>query len=1460
MALAARPGPAAELLTLSEAARLAGVDRETVRAWCERGELALVAGQGRRARLRRRDLERLLDAQVRHGPEPRRPGRRGEGAVRSRPPIVVRGHAGDRRSRAAGSNGAEATGGRSGAGGGPRSNGGTADGIDRAGREPRLIEASGTDALRRLASELSGSEALQPVFEEVLENSIALFHADRAGLWLWHPTREHPLELVAGRNHPPLIRERVERATRDSRLAGFEALRREIVIVYDDVTAEQITPEMRAVYAASGIGSICFVPAVFRGAPLALLVLYHDVPYDWTREETALARSFGDTIATAIGNARLMASVEDLAARLRAIQDLSARLAGIQDVRGIGEAILTEARQLIGYDTFRVYRVDHATGWCETIAFEGIFMGRADPEPEILRVRIGEGLTGWVARHGTAVMLGNAHEDERSLVIGESTGPESMLVVPMIYEGHVRGVVVASRLGRDRFGPDDETTLSIFAGTAAQALVNAERLEQLRQQQAELEHQLVSQRRLMAVNERLLSTLDPTGVLEMIADSLKTVVTYDSLTIYRIDRERGVRRPLIARDRFADLILDYDAPLNVGLTGWAIDHREAVLANDAHLDTRSIQIPGTPFEPESMVIVPLMAEGEVLGTLNIGRMGGPEAHYGQNEFELTKLFAAQAAIALRNAEAHDEVKIQAERDALTGLRNHGAFQRELQGFLTSGPSGPSRPVAVLMMDLDRFKGYNDRNGHPSGDELLVAVSRAIEGCIRQGDRAYRYGGDEFAAILPDCGRQAADEVARRIRAAIDAIPDETGPHVSMSIGIACHPDDAADKDALVETADQALFLAKGAPFRSSRDQFVAALDEMTLGLIDGSDTDTLLDSILTRATRLLGVRTGYVYLAEPGDTHLTCRAAIGTMTDFLGFRLPVDQGIGGQVFRTGKPFYVDNYDAFDGAANEFAGTVGAAVGVPLSVAGRVVGVIGLDSGSTERIFRQAEVDALTKFAQLASIALENARLQEQALSPRDPVTGLPTRETLIQRIVEVLEPALAGDEGREPVAVLLLDVDRFEIVNESLGHAAGDRVLREVGRRISQVIGPSDVVGRFSGDTFGILLPGCDPDQATAFAERVQLELKPPFDLDGRTWFISASMGISVGSPGAVGAGDILQEAEIALVGAKRDPTRRIVSYDPLSSRDALERLDVEAELWTALERDELSVHYQPIIDLRTSRVVGFEALARWQHPSRGLVLPVDFIALAEESQLIVAIGRVILEKACRQAQLWRQRWPDQNLVMSVNLSPLQFLDPDLANGIGQVLRSTGLEPCALELEITESSVMDRSEASLAVLQQLRALGVRVVLDDFGTGYSSLAYLRNLPLDTIKVDRSFVTDLDVLDPNVGIIRAVVSLAHGLGITVVAEGIETEEQARRLRELGCDMGLGFAWAHPADAVRTGQLISQRLDEAVPPDGASESNGRGAGGRPGRCEPDEKRADQRRSPNSRSRNRKRLTKSM
>jgi diguanylate cyclase (GGDEF)-like protein len=1406
MALAARAAASGELLTLSQAAVMAHVHRDTVRSWCVSGRLPSVGGTRRGdRRVRRTDLERIL-ADRRGASLGELPGTRG--ADGSKSPISAA--------------------------------------IDSARMTPKLLrprgapkllparpgpshDAAGGDTLRRLASELSGSQDVALLFNDVLDDSIRLFHADRVGLWLWNPSRDYPLELAASRDVPEDIVSFIRSLPANADTAGVRALLTGTVLVFRDAGDAGISPELRELYLRSGIATVCFVPVVFRGDPQGIIVLYHSEPYDWTADEVSLARSFGDSIATALGNARLLESVNNLAARLRAVQDLASRLNGLTDVRGIGEAIVAEAGSLIAFDTIRIYQVEHDTGWCEPIAFQGVFMGTAHPTEDMLRVRVGTGLTGWVAAHDEALVIGDAQADRRSVIVGRSDGPESMLLVPMSFEGQVRGVIVVSRLGSNRFGSDDQTTLTIFAGYAAQALVNAERLEQLHRQQAELEHQLASQRRLLAVNERLLSTLDPSGVLELIADSLKAVVAYDSLTIYRIDAERGVRKPVIARDRFAEVILGYEAPVGSGITGWAVDHHEAVLANDALMDPRSVQIPGTPSEDESLIVVPLIAEGDVLGTLNIARMGKDESHFSQNEFELTKLFAAQAAIALKNAETHGEVKVQAERDALTKLRNHGTFQREL-GAVIDGAG--DRPFAVLMMDLDRFKTYNDTLGHPAGDLLLALVARAIEGAVRSSDFVYRYGGDEFAVILPDSGRAGAEKIAERIRTSIEGLrPDRSSPEVAISVGIACYPEDGLDKDDLVETADAALYMAKGSGLRiGARDPFVAALDETAGALLGGNSPDQLLRTILARAARLLGTPHAYLYLVAPDGDHLVVRGGLGLFEAYIGHKMAVDDGLAGAVYTSGRPVAVDDYDKFSGRSAAFGGErIGAVLGVPLTSQGHVVGVIGLASGTAERTWREAEVDAVNRFAQLASIALENARLQEAARrNPVDPVTGLPAREILLERIDAALVPALVDVGLAAPVAVILLDVDRFKVINESLGHAAGDRVLGEVARRVGLALGPQDVAARFGGDEFGILLRPGDPERTTRFTDGVLTELKAPFELDGRVWFISASMGVGVGLPGSTSTGDLLREAEVALVQAKADPTLRVARFDPVRSRAALERVDLEADLRGAIERHELIAHYQPIVDLRTERIVGFEALARWQHPKRGLVPPAAFIPLAEETDLIVPLGAQILEMACHQARAWRERWPGERLVMSVNLSPRQFADPGLIASIAEVLRVTGLDAAALELEITETSVMDRSAAGLAALADLRALGVRLVLDDFGTGWSSLAYLRQLPLDTIKIDRSFVTELDDEDRNVAIVQAVLSLAHGLGVNVVAEGIETPRQARRLRELGCDLGQGYAWSHP--------LAPGKIESIL-------STGPG----------------QRLLPSSRSRNRKRLTKS-
>ena len=1275
---------------------------------------------------------------------------------------------------------------------------------------PAPADPTRAEALGRIAAKVSGRRDLASLFDDIIDEAFGLFGVDRAGLWLYDSTAERPLTLAAQHGLPPIILDAVSSLTPDARTAGMDALKTRRVRVLGHAMRATI-PALREVYRSMGVGSICFVPLVYGDEALGLLVLYHRGTYDWTRSERALARAFGDNMATAIGTIRLAEARRSLADRLSSIADLAGRLSGLHDQASIAAAIVEEAKRIIEHDTIRVYHVDHATRMCEPIAFEGELVHPTDPDLRTLAMPIGTGLTGWVAEHGQALRLDDALTDPRVLILGERR-PESMLLVPMVQEEVVRGVIVVSAAGVGRFDNEDEVTLSIFASAAVQALINAENLSRLRRQQDEMELQLEGQRRLLDVNERLLSTLEPGGVLELIADSLKAIVPYDSLTVYRADHERGTRRAVVARDRFADEILAHEGPIFDGLTGWVLDHREAVLANDAHLDDRTIQVPNTPFEPESMMVVPLLVDGDAVGTLNVGRLGGAEAHFTTNEFELTKLFAGQASIAMQNAQTHREVRTRADQDALTGLRNHGAFQRELGAAVDGG-----RPFALLMLDLDDFKRFNDTKGHPAGDALLVDIASVMSHATRDTDRLYRYGGDEFAALLPGADRVVAHDVADRIGRAVreraGAGSASDGPSVSISAGVACFPEDGRTKDELVTVADRALYLVKpdrGLLDSGLADPYLKALDDTALALLDRTDQDGLLATILGRATALLGTPHAWIDLLDAERKRFVLRVGTGMFADLQGTCIGATVGVAGAIVASGEPLVVDDYEAWPGRANDLPVGLGATLGAPLKSAGHVIGILGLAAGGTARRFSERDKLALASFARLASIGLENARLVDVARQGAlyDHTTGLPNRELLTDRIAH----ALAGhrSEDASAIAVILLDLDRFKVINETLGHAAGDRILQAVGQRLVNSLRPGDTVARFGGDEFGLVLdPVVDPAEAHRIADRIATELGEPFPINGRDWFLSASLGIALGQGGRATPDELMREAEIAMVRAKRDPARRHFLFEPSMSDQTRERVDLENDLRRALNHDELLLQYQPLVDLRRGDVVGFEALVRWQHPTRGLVPPLAFIPMAEETGLIVALGRWVLDAACRQAAALNADPASEGnrTFVSVNLSARQFTQGDLIDDIRRTLARTGLDPAALELEITESVLMDHSEAGIRTLREIRDLGVRLVLDDFGTGYSSLAYLKHLPLDTIKIDRTFVAGIE--DPaDRSIVEAVVALAHGLGIGVVAEGIETETQADKLRELGCDLGQGYLFSRPVAAEDTLALLRDR----------------------------------------------------
>ena len=439
-----------------------------------------------------------------------------------------------------------------------------------------------------------------------------------------------------------------------------------------------------------------------------------------------------------------------------------------------------------------------------------------------------------------------------------------MLVVPMLYEGRALGVIVLSQLGFNRFTDDDLQTVSIFAGYAAQAMANATSYEQLVDQSSELARRADSQRRLLQINERLLSALDHADVLETIADGLRDVVAYDNLSVYRTDPAARVMAPVLTREQHADEVSRYQIPFGRGLMGWAVEHSQPILANDALSDPRALQIPGTPPEPEAVVVVPLIAEGEVLGALNVSRVGGREVYFSESDFELIQLFAGQASIALRNADEHHAVSQRAETDALTGLGNHGAFQRDLARIVEEvgqGDGAGRRRLAVLMMDLDSFKAYNDRHGHPAGDSLLHRAATAIYGAARSEDRVYRYGGDEFAIILAQTGVAEAVRVAGRIRRAVSALTTSDPTPVTITVGVAGLPGDATDRAGLIAAADTALYYGK----RAGEDRVVRAdrltadvgdlrgtLEELAAAALRDGDDEHAVEHLVERATQLAG--------------------------------------------------------------------------------------------------------------------------------------------------------------------------------------------------------------------------------------------------------------------------------------------------------------------------------------------------------------------------------------------------------------------------------------------------------------------------------------------------------------------------------------------------------------------------------------------------------------------------------
>ncbi len=456
-------------------------------------------------------------------------------------------------------------------------------------------------------------------------------------------------------------------------------------------------------------------------------------------------------------------------------------------------------------------------------------------------------------------------------------------------------------------------------------------------------------------------------------------------------------------------------------------------------------------------------------------------------------------------------------------------------------------------------------------------------------------------------------------------------------------------------------------------------------------------------------------------------------------------------------------------------------------------VYGILQVAVVRDAEQKPVHLISQFLDISARKLAEDKLFFDAL--HDDLTNLPNRNLLMER----LELALKQSQRQTDYlfAVMFIDLDRFKIVNDSLGHEVGDQLLVAIAHKLQTLIRATDIVARLGGDEFIILLDHLqDINDAIRIAERICLELNSPFLIENRQVFTTASIGIVLSSPDYQAASELLRDADIAMYRAKEAGKARYEIFDRVMHAHAVNQLQLESDLRDAIAHQELLVNYQPIISLTTGKLTGFEALLRWEHPSRGFVSPAEFIPIAEETGLIITIGEWILREACRQLHTWQlQHQLSNSLTISVNLSSKQLREPTLITKIEQIINETKLNSSCLKLELTESMLIDNIEAVISTMSQLRGKEIHLSIDDFGTGFSCLSYLHRFPINTLKIDRSFVNRIGEENENLGIVKTIITLAHELGMDAIAEGVETQQQVNQLKALGCDQAQGYFFSKP-----------------------------------------------------------------
>jgi len=563
----------------------------------------------------------------------------------------------------------------------------------------------------------------------------------------------------------------------------------------------------------------------------------------------------------------------------------------------------------------------------------------------------------------------------------------------------------------------------------------------------------------------------------------------------------------------------------------------------------------------------------------------------------------------------------------------------------------------------------------------------------------------------------------------------------------------------------------------------------------------VLHAITAGAAELLGDSVACLRIIDPGDPRSTVMmSAVGLPESVRvsSHRLPIGAGFLGQAIAGNRVVVADSSSSGTAEAASLAEQgLASAIAAPVHDQGRPVGALMVGSSSPDRRYRPVEREALEAFAQHASLALTDARTVEaMELACQDGLTGLASRALFVQRLEHA---GLRNRRHGSRFALLYLDVDGFKVINDSLGHSAGDELLVQIGDRIRGCLRRGDFAGRLGGDEFGILMENARrPADAIGLARRLLGALEPAFFVEGKRVAASASIGVAVSSAAVHGASDLLRNADVAMYRAKASGKNRYILFEPQMYAAALARTELESDLLHSLEASELRVQFQPIVDMETRRVQGCEALVRWQHPTRGLISPLDFIPVAEETGIIHEVERWVLREALaglRSVLAQLPAWAP--LSVSVNLSPFSIRGLDLVNDVREALDGAGIAPEQLTMEVTESALLHDSETTVRTLTLLKEMGIRLAIDDFGAGYSSLTDLTMCDFDILKVDRVFIRDMVGAGETAPIARAILAMARILDLEVIAEGVETVHQVARLQEMGCRLAQGDYYSPPVD---------------------------------------------------------------